>query len=98
VPQGKNHQKTMTEQEINIAIHDEIDGVSSVIRDYCHDLNAMKEARKSLPPEQRVAYQHELGLLTPKDPGCSCWDLIDADALAHATAFLRVKGLWRDKS
>jgi hypothetical protein len=45
-----------------------------------------------------VAYQHELGLLTPKDPGCSCWDLIDADALAHATAFLRVKGLWRDKS
>ena len=66
---------------------------------YCTDLNAMHEAEETLEckdfnkPDDMKLYREILELLSAKQMGGA----IRATAAQRAEAFLRVKGLWREK-
>lgn len=63
------------------------------IPDYCNDLNAMREAEKTLTDAEWDAYDDQLLALTP-----GSWNrhksVIHPSPLTKAQAFLRVKGKW----
>jgi hypothetical protein len=69
------------------------------VPDYLNDLNAMREAKKTLrPPIERIAFMQEIWRITGVAPGNggSTWDVSNAEAKQEAEAFLRVKGLWKE--
>jgi hypothetical protein len=75
------------------------------IPDYPNDLNAMREARKTITgPVLRAKYMNTLreivGRRMPKNkvgsPLVSDYDCMDATANEHCEAFLRTFGLWKD--
>lgn len=109
----------MTDRDINIAIADACEwewnecnchwirpdsAIPSIdVPDYCHDLNAMAEAEKTLDRETLDLYADALiCLIHQVDSGYFSrinWghavELITSSARQRAEAFLRVKGLWK---
>ena len=66
--------------------------------DYLHDLNAMREAEKTLETNLRDKFVNELTLPMPyfADGGGIGWYVAHAAAAQRAEAFLRTIGKWRD--
>ena len=86
----------MEDNEINTAIHDEIDGGSSVIRDYCNELDAMHEAENEINTVQQMAYVSALTNIR-EGMGLNLFThLVHATSRQRAESFLRVKGLWKE--
>jgi len=70
---------------------------------YCHDLNAMREAIQSMTGKERKAFVNVLWCVVNPDLATK-WDeasllafsdYINATAHQRAEAYLRVKGLWK---
>ena len=78
-------------------------GIAKAIPDYCHDLNAMREAAATLTQEEYdglVGFTAYLARVTQGaasvEVGWKFRPMQEATARQRAEAFLRVKGLWRD--
>lgn len=100
---GENHGEMF--QEYRWILYDHNGGiVSTGLPDYCHDLNAMHEAEKTLigRPLGPLASAHFLYVerllrLIECDPGVvgDEWKLIHATSQQRAEAFLRTMGKWK---
>ena len=67
-------------------------GTSACLPDYPNDINAMREAMKTLSPKMRVMFCRHLN-----DMGISGeWDMLTATAAQLAEAFLRTLNLWKE--
>jgi hypothetical protein len=69
--------------------------------DYCHDLNAMREAEEQLPCAFCGEFEGELNRLAIESWQLGTgrgglWPTWHATARQRAEAFLRTKGLWND--
>jgi hypothetical protein len=62
--------------------------------DYCHDLNAMHEAEKLLYKNNFISHLRRVLISDHIDCLENC---VFATARQRAEAFLRVKGLWKEK-
>ena len=70
--------------------------------DYLSDLNAMREARAILTPDQQIQFSFFVGksvtrMLRVNQAEWMDFCLIDANAQCQAEAFLRTLGLWEEE-
>lgn len=82
-------------------IHDDTWGIEqSLLPDYCNDLNAMREAERSLRVDEWEQYTtHVFNIATEAskfDEPYVCMDVLCATAAQRAEAFLRTVGKWVD--
>ena len=71
------------------------DGKWDLIPDYCHDLNAMHEAEKTLG-DRLTRYREFLRLIVTDDPTNRYNEPAFATARQRAEAFLRTLGKWEE--
>lgn len=64
--------------------------------DYTHDLNAMREAEKTLTPLQRNRYSDMLRRIAFTEEESVYWDCAHATAAQRAEAFLKTLNLWKE--
>lgn len=72
------------------------------VPDYLSDLNAMREARAILTPDQQIQFSIFVGksvtrMLRVNQAAWMDFCLIDATAECQAEAFLRTLGLWEEE-
>jgi hypothetical protein len=66
--------------------------------DYLNDLNAMHEAEKALPVDQRKKYRDHLGSIVfdgKMSVDSHSWNWMSATAAQRAEAFLKTLNLWK---
>lgn len=66
-------------------------------QNYHGDLNAMRQARKTLTEDQQEVYAAQIVTMLGWDRAKNnVFRIADADSSVHAEAFLRVHNLWRE--
>ena len=81
--------------------HFNCDAPDRTMPDYLSDLNAMREARAILTPDQQIQFSFFVGksvtrMLRVNQAEWMDFCLIDANAQCQAEAFLRTLGLWEE--
>ena len=67
------------------------------VPNYPTDLNAMREAEKTLTEQQRIKFCSELYAMAGPEQSVWSFDLIHAPAAQRAEAFLRAIGKWKEE-
>lgn len=71
--------------------------LSDALPNYCHDLNAMHEAEKTLSAVRSIVYRTFLALIVEDDPTNRHNERAFATDRQRAEAFLRTLGKWEEK-
>jgi hypothetical protein len=89
----------MSEEQINTAIAEAIDADPhwKCAKDYCNDLNAMREAEETLAESLQEKYLDNLySVCNPDTMYNDTWKMNRATATERAEAFLKTIGKWKE--